>query len=373
MLGVAAFIVSKGPNMIRQALGRPQQLGTTSTNRLSTVALSRDGSVLAATGSDEFFGKTLPSSGTVYLWDARTLSPLKSLAPQRWNDGRGSRGWLVRGLSLSPDGKFIGVCGRGGGGYTVYKVATQEILWHSPTRAQSAQFSADGNFVALGTFEMREARTGKLRAHWKATNGSTVEHFALSPDAQTVAWIGKRKLRPLLKNRGKARIPNAQCVEIRRVNDGKILRVLPDSEETESVAFSPDGSKIVSLGLREIDDGSNDGALDGSIIRCHSAAGKLLWKRDFRGSISKGHDVTSYFCDAIFSPDGSSIAVQGNNLRGDDLILVLNASDGSDKQRLETGETPEEEYGTPPALAFSPDGKQLFARGDDAVTVWDLQ
>ncbi len=363
LFGIVAVAARFGPNTARRAMGWPQVLGTTATNQLISIALSRDGSVLAATGRGD--GNNVPESGTVYLWDARTLSPLKPFAAQHWKISKDDYGGFVcYGLALSPDGKLIGVNDRGKPGYAVYEVESQRELWRAPGYIPSAAFSPDGRFVALDGFEMREARSGKIAVRWRAPNWS-VGHFRFAPDGKTVAWIGAGKNRPRGTGLQTPMPPNGKSVEIRRASDGKILQVLENSQETEAVAFSPDGTKIVSVSMGTL----NTGEVDGSTIRCHSTNGKLLWQRDYRQSNPKRVDY-GIFSDAMFSPDGNRVAVRSASSLNQ--LLIVDAADGHELKRLHPAKGQGSNQGVPPALAFSPDGKKLFARGRSAVLVWDL-
>jgi WD40 repeat protein len=310
-----------------------------------------------------------PESGTIYLWNARTLRPLKSFAPVRGKSSHGTTiGFWLKGLALSPDGKRMGVSRRGKSGFAVYEIQSQKQLWRNPADAPFAQFTADGRFVALShwdSFELCEAKTGKVAARWKAASGSPIGVFCLSPDGKTMAWIGAEKKRPAITDRETPRPPDGKAIEIRRVSDGKILRTLPDSQETESVAFSPDGTQIVSLALGDL----NSNAIDGSIIRSHSVTGKLNWKRDYR--VSKVGRKKNIFCDAIFSPNGAMVAALSTST-GKNNILI-DAVSGRQKQELKFVRGQTINRLAPPGLAFSPSGKQLYALGQSDVLVWGLK
>jgi WD40 repeat protein len=368
LFGVVAVAAKFGPDAGRRAMGWPHVLNTTPTNHLIAIAVSRDGSVLAATGRGD--SDTAPESGKIYLWDARTLSPLPPFNAQYWKKSKDDYGgFLASGLALSPDGKLLGVNDRGQKGYAVYDVESQRELWRAPGYISSAAFSPDGRFVALNGVKMHEAQTGKVVANWRAPIGDAHE-FRFAPDGKTVAWISSEKKRSRGTNFKDAMPPNGKAVEIRRVSDGKTLHTLKNSEETEAVAFSPDGTKIVSVSHGTL----NMGSVDGSSVRCHSTNGKLFWHLDYRQSNPKRVEYAT-FSDALFSPDGTQIAVRGmqHGVQSTDLVLILDAANGEEIKRFTLEENKGSYHTVPPALAFPPDGKRLFVRGKNAVLVWDLK
>jgi WD40 repeat protein len=107
-----------------------------------------------------------------------------------------------------------------------------------------------------------------------------------------------------------------------------------------SVAFSPDGKRIVST------------AGDGTVKEWDATSGRELLA-------FKGHTGLVY--SAAFSPNGNQIA------SGASPVKLWNARTGEEIHTLE---------GTFPPLAFSPDGKRLVTRIGDkpggTLKVWDV-
>ena len=110
-----------------------------------------------------------------------------------------------------------------------------------------------------------------------------------------------------------------------------------------SVAFSPDGGRIVS------------GGRDNSIRVWDAATGEVV-----ATLISPGRVVTS----VVYSPDGRHI-VSGDR---DDTVRVWDAESGENKLTLT------EHTGTVYAVAYSPDGRHIVSGSwDDTVRVWDAE
>ncbi|RYD73151.1 MAG: WD40 repeat domain-containing protein [Verrucomicrobiaceae bacterium] len=370
LFGVIAFGISQGPNIVRDALGLPRVLVTKDKHRVSSMVLSQDGSVLAAGGESDDNVRD-PESGTVYFWDARTLAPLKPLKGKLWKRPTGGIwGDLADGLSLSPDGKLVGVSDRGKGGYAVYEVQSQRELWRTPTEGLTAEFSPDGRLILLNGGQLYDAKTGKAVAGGTSMGDGGFVPGRFAPDGKTVALIGpEKKIAPTITKFVTPRKPNGRSIELHWVSDGKRLRVLEDSQETNSIAFSPDGSKIVSLATGIM----NNGEINGSIVRCHSSTGQLLWQQSYRKWNGK-RDQYSLFSDAKFSPDGTRIAVGVTSAFTQKApILLLDAADGREIKTMAPVKGHNDNLMTPPALAFSANGQRIFKRGNRGIVVWDLE
>ncbi|KAE9387351.1 WD40 repeat-like protein [Gymnopus androsaceus JB14] len=119
------------------------------------------------------------------------------------------------------------------------------------------------------------------------------------------------------------------------------LVVIPHEDEVNSVAFSPDGTQIVS------------GSGDESVRIWDASTGKEMHKLE-------GH--TNWVYSVAFSPDGTQI-VSGS---GDESVRIWDASTGKEMHKLE-GHT-----GWVYSVAFSPDGTQIVSgSGDRSVRIWD--
>jgi len=98
------------------------------------------------------------------------------------------------------------------------------------------------------------------------------------------------------------------------------------------------------------------------------ATGKIQWELDSR--TNEADPRFRFLQDACFSPDGATVALLTSAGRQ---VFLLDATTGRQKETLRIPASQESNSFLPHAIAFSPDGKRLFARGKSAVLVWDLE
>ncbi|MEP4195696.1 MAG: TIR domain-containing protein, partial [Aliishimia sp.] len=123
----------------------------------------------------------------------------------------------------------------------------------------------------------------------------------------------------------------------------EVLRISGHEDWVRSVAFSPDGRRIVS------------GAHDKTLRIWDTRSGDQL-------QVLRGHEdlVTS----VAFSPDGSRI-VSGSD---DDTLRIWDARSGAQLQVLRGHE------GSVTSVAFSPDGRRIVSGSrDDTLRIWDAR
>jgi len=241
---------------------------------------------------------------------------------------------------------------------------------------RSVSFSLDGNRIATGS----EDRTVKI---WDAGNGQvlltlrgqgiTVLDVAFSPDGRLLASAGEDlKIFDTMED-PEARTLSSRASAVRRIHtlvfspDGKriafagtthtgiggVLKMwhvttggrpvtlAEQSHAVTSVAFIPNGHRIVSAG--------KDGTVrtwdvtTGSELDCVAMNG---------GSISS----------TALSPDGKRIAAAGNDGR----LKICEVATGRELSALSGATAPTAR------LAFSPDGRRLASANKDSVAVWDL-
>ncbi len=372
LLGLVGAGITFGPEVVRHAMGWPESLKTTPGTYIRSMALSANGEVLAAGGTIDAKNvkvQWVRGSGTVYLWNARTAKPLPSIAPVYARDSRGfTGGFDIYGLKLSPNAKQIGFT-RVGQNWMLYDVAAQTQLWQFSDSVSDAEFSRDGRFIALSnpiSIAVVRASDGHVRAQWKHSAATNSPDVDWSPDGKWIASIGSYN----------ANNP----IELNRADNGKLVRRIQSPADTSaglvgrkeligSVAFSPDSRRlVVAASLSSYS--SNDNFDSFAPIRCYdSKTGKLVWK--VMGSdigLTTGSALA--FCDAIFSPDGRVVAAYQYN---EGQVLLLDAATGTIKATYGIGRAEHSGLFVPPGLAFSPDGKRLFARGGNAILFWDLQ
>ena len=359
-VGVFAAAIAWGPQIVRGALGEPQ-VWTTTDSSVRSIALSANGAVLAEAGSREGSRGWVQGSGMIHLWDARTGAKLPPIAPVYTRNKNGTtNGFDVWALELSPDAKQIGFS-RVGDNWTLYNLGTRKLKWSFPRPISDAKFSPDGHSIALsnyGDVTIVGARDGKTRAHWKRSDSANSGDVSWSPDGKLVANIGAYK----------ANDP----IEMHRADNGQLVRRIPNQAShpmLSSVNFSPDGKKLVSACVP----GNNFDQRNLKIlapVRCYDAAtGKLIW--EVKVAAFGGADWEyAAFCHAIFSLDGRTVAAyqyeQGR-------VFLLDSATGAIKSMRRFRTAAKSRLFVPPGLLFSPDGKRLFARGQNAVLSWDLE
>jgi WD40 repeat protein len=337
------------------------------------ISLSGDGRVLVAGERLLFANKG--TSNVTRFWDARTLQPLAPLVRPAVSapsfPGQMDRGTYV--AALSPNAKTL-VWSSLVSGYQAVDLTTQRPLWTTRCTLRQvsngqmpggAAFSPDGQLLALRNHRrsvwIQKVKSGQYVAAWNTRFPSEAE-FEFSPRGR---YFASPTGRPPWSGWKKAPRQHGGAIELRRVSDWKIQRVFPLSG-IASIAFSPDEKSV--LGVANLYAEPHDPKAPGSLIRCFdSATGQVKWQIDSRNSdIARRY---RFLMDAAYSPDGRFVAVVSPGAE----LFLLNAANGQLHRTLRFPFSQVSNSGTPHALAFSPDGKRLFARGSDAVLVWDLE
>jgi WD40 repeat protein/tetratricopeptide (TPR) repeat protein len=377
--GTAKVIDARTGAVLLELRGRTRvanwaQLSTTG---VLSVAFSPDGTRIVTGGT------TGRGDGVASVWDARTGAELLEL--------KGHTGFVMS-ASFSPDGERI-ITGSTDGTAKVWDARTgtpRLELEGTEGEEVGAAFSPDGTWIVTG------------RGLWDAHTG--VPRFTLKglkEHVRTVA-VSKDGTRIITGGGGPDQLGHATVWDART---GQALVELKGLEQpVNSMAFSPDGTRIVTGEARETN-------APGGAKEWDARTGALL--RDLTPTPEKRCLVGAKGESVAFSPDGTRIAIGayrndpniGNRVKVVDartaatLVELIGHTDAvncvafsGDGKRIVTGgldniikvwdaqrEGPalldlKGHTGHVNSVAFSPDGTRIVSgSGDRTVRVWDAK
>ena len=333
------------------------------TDRVTSVAFSPDGALLASAGG--------PGDRTVILWDAGTQSQVATL--------RGHAGQVRSVAFSSPDGATLA---SGGWDRTVrlWDVATHEEVATFEEHGdgiRSVTFSRDGatlvSGAADGTVLLRDLETGNAAG---LTGHGSLSSMALSPDGTLLA----------------SGYPDGTVRLWDAATRRRISTLKGHTDRVAAVSFSPDGSLLATAGgwqdktikLWDVSTRELIGTLeghtawvaavsfspDGALLASAGGYGDRtvkLWDVAARELIGTLEGHTTQVAAVSFSPDGALLASAGY----EDKTVKL--WDVASRELIGTLEGHEYEVNPFLAVAFSPDGKTLASgSADSRVRLWDV-
>ncbi|WP_156959695.1 AAA family ATPase [Nocardia sp. BMG51109] len=298
-----------------------------------------------------------------------------------WNTpvaNRPDRGALV---SFAPDGRIMAAG-------NIYGVT----LWDSAARRQigefipvplvtALQFAPDGKTLAIGTFngiELWDTQTRQSIMQLPVSaDPSGVASITFAPDGGTMA----------VNNFGSKFTPWKSAVTLWDVHTRKQLNSLADLGRVQSMAFTPDGTSLITGGdtLQQWDvrtgkplgdplpgtDAATISAVamapDGKTLAVGRVSGIVQWRDVTRpqqvGGESSGH--IGAVSSMAFTPDSKTLATGGS----DDTTQLWDVTTGE-----KIGAPVTSHSGGVSSVAFSRDGGTLSAGGlDQKVTLWDAR
>ncbi len=283
------------------------------------VAFSPDGKMVATASFD----------GSACIWATESTVIQKEFSVP---------GAAINYLSFSPDGSSV-LAGAGDGAARIWDVNTgQEIAKFSfGGNVWNTDYSADGQVIfadPAGTSMFTlDASTGITRSQMTITQ-SYVFYADMAPDGKTAVAVDG--------------LSNAYLFD---AISGELLKQFPGTGYSQSLAFSPDGSRVA-MGISALGVGGKGQTL----IFSYPGLEKLL---------ALDYPTDTSFTDMEFSADGRSFLSAGA-LGKNDLIL-WDAVSGKKLQQF-TGIT-SMQFG----VALSPDGRYAAAAGvDDIARMWEV-
>jgi WD40 repeat protein len=284
---------------------------------VQALSYSPDGRSLAAAAGND-----------IILWDVGS-----GKLRQRLQGHTGA----ISGIAFSPDGKTIASASRDGSvrrwDVTTGRVRRQD---EPELRAESVAFSPDGKRLAATLWDYGKTNRTAIRI-WEEESGKVVENIpTLAQVAPCLAFAADGKALAIGGN------VKEQAAQIRDVASGRVVLELPrgpKDNETNTLAFSPDGKVLATRGR------------GGSEV--------CLWSLASGQELARLSRPEGFLCFA-FSPDSKTVVTGGL----DDVIRLWDVATGKEMPRGGGHQ------GFVSDLALSSDGQTVISAGGGSVRRW---
>ena len=339
------------------------------TEPVRQVAFNADGSLLGVVSQD----------GVVRVWDTAAGEGLLTFVSNN----------LTRGIWFDPNGRFLAT-GNDGGLVQIWDVtASGEKEWLTIAGHEGAVnravYSPDGTQLATvssdETIKLWDAVSGDLLLTLEG-HSSDVRAVAFCPGGACLATAGHDrtvKLWDLATGREFSTIDAYAGLPLNPIPENNVL----------DLAFTPDGSRLVTVGLDETPDVwdtvtgerllslaghfwwwnvvSTAVSSDGTRIATNGPEGQLIIWDSQTGEQLLAQTTTGYgSLDVALSPDGSHAASADSD--GAVRVWDLNAAEG---ERLLFTLSGHGSYVQ--SVAFSPDGNLIASASANLIRVWDAE
>ena len=328
------------------ATGKKRSTLTGHTSGVQYLAFSHDGRVLASSGDH----------GTIKLWDINTGLERAALTGHQ----------LRASVAFSPDGRLLA----SGSWDTTIRLwdvtAGREIAAFSGGDwINCVAFSPDGSILAWGSRD-KTIKLWSLPRELSPEGQRTERSFdrltirdaccqsvAISGDGDTLAACGGDK------------------IKLWDLETGQAQATLTGHKRAASVAFSPDGSTLVSGGdfsspLKVWDVETRQGRDVSPNHAVRSMVGCVTFSSDGQ-TIASGHAYSEPFIERRRNSSGRNPQSFANFLRAAQPVRVWDVRTGEDKATFSG------HRGTVTAVAFSPDRRILASNSrDGTVKLWDV-
>jgi len=268
------------------------------------------------------------------IWDAETGKELLKLVPRIgafWQD------------AFSPDKKKFVTHDYRNKAVRIWDTESGEELQTlgegEPVDVVSVAFSPDGKKII--TSSMGEMNALRI---WDAETGKELQRLEVSGTRTNWGYFSQdgKKIATTWEDK---------TARIWDVESGKELHTITGHDNFGGIAFSPDGTKIVTA--------NNDVIEDGGDIRIVSFF--RIWNVESGKELHQFTERSGSVGSIVFSPDGKKIATTV----GDSSTRIRDAESGEVLQTL---------AGVEDFIAFSPDGKIIASAGaEHTVIIWEVE